>query len=307
MGSAPSSFGSGDGAKPASLSTVTERSKAKNDVLDGATVTEKAYTSSSEITANTQVFTEIASASKLFDGNSGTNVTITEGQTVVVTGKELSRVSLLTVACDTVQTAPKGLRLEASANGTDWKTLIEETNVTFLFNKSILPFSVPEGLRGSYAFYRITLTGGTKLAELELIGEKGLSGESEDPFEKEEHSFGPWTEADSVYHKKTCTECGEEVLEQHRFTEWTASDEYPDNVFDVIFDEKYGQQFEPVGNGSVYADPTEEAIIATYLVLEGYNTVGASMYFLNPHLADDTWFRTDLQFCCTLGLMDFYQ
>ena len=34
-------FGSGDGAKPASLSTVTELSKAKNDVLDGATVTEK--------------------------------------------------------------------------------------------------------------------------------------------------------------------------------------------------------------------------------------------------------------------------
>lgn len=86
-----------------------------------------------------------------------------------------------------------------------------------------------------------------------------------------------------------------------------ASDEYPDNVFDVIFDEKYGQQFEPVGNGTVYADPTEEAIIATYLVLEGYNTVGGSMYFLNPQLADDTWFRTDLQFCCTLGLMDFYQ
>ena len=103
-------------------------------MLDGATVTEKAYTSSSEITANTQVFTEIASASKLFDGNSGTNAAITDGQTVVVTGKELSRVSLLTVACDTVQTAPKGLRLEASANGTDWKTLIEETNVTFLFN-----------------------------------------------------------------------------------------------------------------------------------------------------------------------------
>ena len=86
-----------------------------------------------------------------------------------------------------------------------------------------------------------------------------------------------------------------------------ASDEYPDNVFDVIFDEKYGQQFEPVGNGTVYADPTVEAIIATYLVLEGYNTVGGSMYFLNPQLADDTWFRTDLQFCCTLGLMDFYQ
>lgn len=86
-----------------------------------------------------------------------------------------------------------------------------------------------------------------------------------------------------------------------------ASDEYPDNVFDVIFDEKYGQQFEPVGNGTVYADPTEEAIIATYLVLEGYNTVGGSMYFLNPQLADDTWFRTDLQFCYTLGLMDFYQ
>ena len=61
------------------------------------------------------------------------------------------------------------------------------------------------------------------------------------------------------------------------------------------------------GNGTVYADPTEEAIIATYLVLEGYNTVGGSMYFLNPQLADDTWFRTDLQFCCTLGLMDFYQ
>ncbi len=85
-----------------------------------------------------------------------------------------------------------------------------------------------------------------------------------------------------------------------------AYEEYPDSVFDVIFDEKYGQQFEPVGNGSVFQDPTPESTIATYLVLEGYNTVGDSMYFLNPYLADDTWFRTALTYCCTWGRTDFY-
>lgn len=85
-----------------------------------------------------------------------------------------------------------------------------------------------------------------------------------------------------------------------------ANEEYPDDIFGVIFDDKYGQQFEPVGNGTVFCDPTEEAVIAAYLVLEGYNTVGESLFFLNPQLADDTWFRTARTYYCTYGTTDFY-
>ncbi len=84
------------------------------------------------------------------------------------------------------------------------------------------------------------------------------------------------------------------------------NEEYPDNIFGVIFDDKYGQQFEPVSNGTVFCDPTDEAVIAACLVLEGYNTVGESLFFLNPKLADDTWFRTARTYYCTHGTTDFY-
>ncbi len=85
-----------------------------------------------------------------------------------------------------------------------------------------------------------------------------------------------------------------------------ASDLYPNTIFDVVFDSDFVYQFEPVIRGTVYAEPDQLSTISAYLALEGFNTVGDSMYFVNPQYADDTWFRTDLTFTVTIGDHDFY-
>ena len=84
------------------------------------------------------------------------------------------------------------------------------------------------------------------------------------------------------------------------------SDIYPDTVYDVIFDREHNIQFEPVMRGTVYAEPNEQSVIAACLCFEGYNTVGECMYFVNPDLADDSWFRGSLNFYATIGDHDFY-
>ena len=85
------------------------------------------------------------------------------------------------------------------------------------------------------------------------------------------------------------------------------SDIYPDEVFGVVFDDKFAVQFDPAYSGSVYQEPEELDVIAACLCLEGYNTVGESMYFVNPDLADDSWFRNTKEFVITLGDHDFYK
>ena len=84
------------------------------------------------------------------------------------------------------------------------------------------------------------------------------------------------------------------------------SDIYPDTIFDVIFDNNVVCQFEPVIRGTVYTEPDELSTIAACLALEGFNTVGDSMYFVNPRYADDSWFRSSLTFNLTIGDHDFY-
>ena len=48
-------------------------------------------------------------------------------------------------------------------------------------------------------------------------------------------------------------------------------------------------------------------MIAACLCLEGYNTVGDSMYFVNAALADDGWFTDTKDFVIRIGDHDFYR
>lgn len=86
-----------------------------------------------------------------------------------------------------------------------------------------------------------------------------------------------------------------------------ADADFPNTVFEVIFDTKYCIQFEPVANGSVYNDPGEESVIAAYLALEGYNTAGDAEYFVDPERGSDSWFRRDLDVVCTIGDHTFFR
>lgn len=84
------------------------------------------------------------------------------------------------------------------------------------------------------------------------------------------------------------------------------SEYFPNNVFDVIFDRNGAVQFSPITSGRIYDSPTLLSYIAAYLVLEGYNTVGESMFFVNPDIGDDSWFEARLCPVAVIGQHHFY-
>ncbi len=84
------------------------------------------------------------------------------------------------------------------------------------------------------------------------------------------------------------------------------SDEFPDTIYKVIFDTKYGVQFQPVLNGTIYKEPGGESYMAAKLVLEGENTAGNSLYFLNPRIATNFWIVNNRVFYTSIGNHDFY-
>lgn len=85
------------------------------------------------------------------------------------------------------------------------------------------------------------------------------------------------------------------------------SNEFPDTIYDVIFDDRWGGQFEPVRNGTIYQTPTEDSILAAKLCLEGANVIGDSLYFLAPALAQNFWTVENCEYIATIGCHDFYR
>ena len=83
------------------------------------------------------------------------------------------------------------------------------------------------------------------------------------------------------------------------------SKDYPDNVYEVIFDKKYGTQFTPTENGSIYNEPDSECIEAARKVLEGYSLDDRIIYFVNHDLSNSTWFYTRT-FVFKIGDHSFY-
>ena len=84
------------------------------------------------------------------------------------------------------------------------------------------------------------------------------------------------------------------------------SEQFPDSVIAVVLDRENMVQFDPVENGTVARVPDEQAILAACLCLEGYNTVGESLFFINPALTDASWFDAALTPTAVIGPITFY-
>lgn len=84
------------------------------------------------------------------------------------------------------------------------------------------------------------------------------------------------------------------------------SKEFPNTIYSVIFDRKFGIQFEPTINGTIYNPPAGDSIIAAKRALEGENVVGKSLYFLNPVISSNFWIVKNRTFYTTIGNHDFY-
>lgn len=85
-----------------------------------------------------------------------------------------------------------------------------------------------------------------------------------------------------------------------------ASSEFPNTIYGVIFDRKWGIQFTPVANGAIYWEPTAESVIAAKLCLEGTKVAGNSLYFLDPSKSSNFWVMNNRSYVTTIGCHWFY-
>ncbi len=84
------------------------------------------------------------------------------------------------------------------------------------------------------------------------------------------------------------------------------SNQYPNTIYGVIFDKKYGVQFAPTANGAIYGTPTAESIIAAKICLEGYSLSNKILYFFNPRTASGAWVKNNREYAFTIGNHVFY-
>ncbi len=86
-----------------------------------------------------------------------------------------------------------------------------------------------------------------------------------------------------------------------------ASNEFPNTIYDVIFDDKWGVQFTPAANGTIYHEPTAESVLAAKLCLEGARMAGDSLFFIAPDIATNFWVMENREFVVTIGRHWFYR
>ena len=85
------------------------------------------------------------------------------------------------------------------------------------------------------------------------------------------------------------------------------SRECPNTVKSVVFDTKNGVQFEPTSNGTIYDPPTDSAVLAAKLCLEGADVVGDCLYFYAPALSAGRWIVNNRTYHTTSGCHKFYR
>lgn len=85
------------------------------------------------------------------------------------------------------------------------------------------------------------------------------------------------------------------------------SSAYPNTIYGVIFDKRYGIQFAPVANGTIYNTPTVDSIIAAKMCLEGYSLSTDIIYFVNPQKAPNSWIARTRPYVFAIGNHSFFK
>lgn len=85
-----------------------------------------------------------------------------------------------------------------------------------------------------------------------------------------------------------------------------SSRDFPNSIYSVIFDRKYGVQFTPVANGTVYNTPYFTSVIAAKICLEGFSVSDGILYFMEPTISTSGWIKTNRYYAFSIGHHDFY-
>lgn len=84
--------------------------------------------------------------------------------------------------------------------------------------------------------------------------------------------------------------------------------EFPNSVYDVVFDRKNGVQFTPVANGTIYRTPVNESIVAAKIALEGVQVLDVKCnYFVNESTAQSAWVQLNRPRVAVVGNHSFFQ
>ena len=85
------------------------------------------------------------------------------------------------------------------------------------------------------------------------------------------------------------------------------SKDYPNTIYGVIFDRKYGVQFSPVLDGSIYNTPSYNSTLAAKICLEGFDTSEGALFFLRPEMSTSSWIPNNRPYLFSVGKHDFYK
>ena len=162
---------------------------------------------------------------------------------------------------------------------------------------------------------RVTVENGVTYVPLRLVGEALGCQVEWDPYLRGATVTSPGAayDAGELYwlSRIICAESGAESMSGqiavgNVVLNRVNSGQFPNTVKEVVFDRKYGVQFEPVSNGTIYDRPTDSAMLAAKLCLEGAAPVGDSLYFYAPALSAGTWISTSRAYYGTIGCHKFY-
>ena len=133
-------------------------------------------------------------------------------------------------------------------------------------------------------------------------------------------SFKPLVSADKFYREDellwlsriiNAESCGEPLLGQIAVggvvMNRVASSAYPNTIYGVIFDRRYGVQFSPILNGSIYDTPCYNSVLAAKICLEGVDVTGGALFFLQPEISQSSWIPKNREYLFTVGRHDFYR
>ena len=81
---------------------------------------------------------------------------------------------------------------------------------------------------------------------------------------------------------------------------------YPNTIYGVVFDRKYGTQFSPVSLGTIYKDPYWLSVIAAKLCLDGATIDDRVLFFVEPRIATSSWIQKNRTYAFTVLHHDFY-
>ena len=155
MGPAPSTWGSGAGDAPPSLTQDDHVPRPLTDTASGGIATASDGTPTAA----------------LFDNTSTTQAVFTSANPSVDYhyGAGTKQVTFYTLTSSNSNTDPTGWTLSGSQDGTTWTPVDQRTGQTFRWRAQTRAFQV--AAPGDFAFYRLALTGpaGTSLSEIELL------------------------------------------------------------------------------------------------------------------------------------------